>query len=255
MLAFLFIGGWGNVKKQYVGSVGAHRCPACNQVAEWKIYDVEKRATVFFVPVLKYSSKRVVICSHCGAGTDVGAAEIAELSRHPEVPPASNPADGGSNASEEQQYRAAGKRVERDLRKEGGFLARMSGRRTRRQHPELAGWVDLLQRSLGRYGYTNDGEDAVTWGEDFRGVLVLVSADFRDENTSYKICVFRTSREALLYAMAMNNDPISQKGRKLGVYQLATMDRRVYLALGDKVLQPGKFGRWTQAAGSVALPS
>ena len=255
MLAFLFVGGWGNVKKHYVASVGAHCCPACHQVAEWKIYDVDKRATVFFVPVLKYSSQRVVICSHCGAGKDVGAAEIAELSRHPEMPPASRHADGGGNASEEQAYRAAGKRVERDLRKEGGFLARRRSRSTRRQHPELAAWVDLLQRTLVRYGYTSDGEDGVMWGEDFRGVLVLVQADFRDENTSYKICVFRTSREALLYATAMNNDPISQKGRELGLYQLATMDRRVYLALGDQALQPGKFGRWTQAAGSVALPS
>lgn len=65
--------------------MGVHRCPACSKVAEWKFYDVEKRVTVYFVPIFKHSSKRVVICSRCGAGTEASGAEIAELRRHPEA--------------------------------------------------------------------------------------------------------------------------------------------------------------------------
>ena len=53
MFAFLFIGGWGDVKKQLVGNVGQHACPICHEVSRWDIFQIDKRATVYFMPVFK----------------------------------------------------------------------------------------------------------------------------------------------------------------------------------------------------------
>ena len=79
MFASLFIGGWGDVKKQLVGNARQHACPVCHEVSRRDICQIDKRATVYFMPVFTYSSRKVVVCAHCGNGAEVSDLDIASL--------------------------------------------------------------------------------------------------------------------------------------------------------------------------------
>ena len=132
MLAFFFIGGWGNVKKTFAGSVGKLRCPSCNKLTEWKIYDIEKRATAYFIPVWTYASEQVVICSGCGAGTKVTGAEIAELRKRSKTE-ALNLASGVGIRGALEQW--------------------VQGIATRGPNPQLDDWLGRLSATAAGFGY------------------------------------------------------------------------------------------------------
>lgn len=279
MLAFIFVGGWGNVKKRYAGSVGVHRCPMCERATEWQVYEIRKRATVYFVPVWTYGSQKIVMCSACGAGREVSDAEIAELNQH------RNPGDGqqaaGSAASgaaasrpfssgssggfmgwvtkaigealrqEDERWKAEMKHLLAEARKARGPRARARGVRIRRSNPALADWYDRLVSSLASYGYL---EDERIWGEISRGFLIIVSGSFMVGSTLCMVAVFQTPHDAAQYVPVFLDRTHGTVAQEKGWLQVVALDRLMFMAWDRGGLQAGGFGRWMQAVRQTPLP-
>ena len=73
----MFIFGWdGNCK--ILGSIGLSECDNCNNVSEWQIIESCKRATLYFVPVIKWNKKYLCVCSVCSYGYDLETREKAQ---------------------------------------------------------------------------------------------------------------------------------------------------------------------------------
>ena len=229
MLAFPFIGGWGNVKKSYAGSVGQLRCPSCNQVSEWKIYDIEKRATAFFIPVLTYASERVVICSGCGAGSKVTNVEIAELRKRSKVEALSAAGGFGVRGALEQW---------------------VEGLSMRGPNPELDDWLDRLAATAAGVGYA---ETRRRRGGRLYRVPVLATAEFRMGSTRLATRLLASEEEASILESRM--EAVKSAAIRDGRLQAIAHGRQVSTGSDPQRLPEGSLGRWAAAASSVSPTS
>jgi len=229
MLGFIFIGGWGNVKKSYAGSVGQLRCPSCNQVREWKIYDVEKRATAYFIPVWTYASERVVICSGCGAGSKVTNVEIAELRKRSKV----------------EALNAAG-----GLGVRGALEQWVEGFSMRGPNPELDDWLNRLVGTAAGVGYA---ETRRRRGGRLYRVPVLATGEFRMGSTRLTTRLLASEEEAAILESRM--DAVKSVAIRDGRFQAIAHGRQVSTAADPQRLPEGSMGRWVATASAVGLTS
>ena len=230
MIGFVFIGGWGNVRKKLVRSLGELPCPNCSRVTTWNVYDIEKRASVFFVPVMKYASQRVVVCSGCGAGAEVTDAEIAQLQ-------AQRQADATRQRIPENVPGKAPERAESVV--------------SVPVDPQLADWLDRLSDYLAKHDYAETRRDL---GEEVDGIRVPAIAGFTAGGSGYSIYLLETPQGAKSLESGLLANPDAAESMKRGMLKTTVFDRRVFIAFNPGGLPPGSFGRWTQAAGQLKPP-
>ena len=270
MFAILFIGGWGDVKKQLVGNVGLHTCPVCHEISRWDICQVDKRATVYFVPVWKYSSRKVVVCSHCGNGAEVSDLDIANLraqgqaavpgspgpQRSAPVSPVAPPVPAAQPLPTPRPPVQPAARPASSARPapRPGAPARPApqfGLVPRGTDPALAKWVRTLQGILVRTGYVVRD---VRWGEEPYGVPCRVSMAFVQNGTSYLISAHKTTKLAERYALALEDDPSIQQATQAGTHLMKVMEKRVLRVHDARGVDAGMLERWVKTVGWYPLP-
>jgi hypothetical protein len=270
MLGFIFIGGWGDVKKRLVGTVGLHTCPVCHEVSRWDIFQIDKRATVYFMPVFKYSSRKVVVCSHCGNGAEVSELDIANLRAQGQtaVPGSAAPRSAAPAAPAPQPALPArpGPPPRPPLQSapppgRPGRPAPQPGAPSRPApqfgvappgtDPALAKWVLTLQGILVKTGYVVQD---VRWGEQPYGVQCRVSAAFLLNGTSYLISAHKTTKLAERYAQALEDDPSIQQAAQAGTHLMRVMEKRVLRVHDARGVDAGMLERWVKTVGWYPLP-
>ncbi len=60
--------GWGKVTRKILRYMGIHTCSHCGNTQEWNLVKVRTWFTLFFVPVIPYSTKYVAMCPVCQWG-------------------------------------------------------------------------------------------------------------------------------------------------------------------------------------------
>ena len=72
-------------KREFAGYFGS-RCPACDRDSLFGLVHETARATLYFVPIFKYSDKTKAICARCGATTKLRKESfpIVDANRIPE---------------------------------------------------------------------------------------------------------------------------------------------------------------------------
>lgn len=63
---FFFIIGFGKQTIDDLGTAGVRRCPNCGNTREWRNLRVRSWVTLFFIPVIPYSTRTVTRCPICG---------------------------------------------------------------------------------------------------------------------------------------------------------------------------------------------
>ena len=250
MFAFIFIGGWGDVKKQPIGNVGLHTCPVCHEVSRWDVFQIDKRATVYFMPVFKYSSRKIAVCSHCGNGAEVSDLDIANLRAQGQtaVPgsPAPLPATPAAPAPRPAPPVRPAPRPGAPPQPAPQFGAAPPG-----TDPALAKWVRTLQGILVKTGYVVQD---VRWGEQPYGVQCRVSAAFLLNGTSYLISAHKTAKLASQYGRALEDDPSVQQATQAGTHLMRVMEKRVLRVHDARGVDAGMLERWVKTVGWYPLP-
>jgi len=68
-----FLFGFGHVTRRDVGAVSCRKCGFCGGEGLWTLCILRTWFTVFFIPVIPYSTRYAIVCQNCGG--------IAEISR------------------------------------------------------------------------------------------------------------------------------------------------------------------------------
>ena len=77
----MIIFGWGYVTEKDYGPTMAVRCPNCNNDAWWHLYLYRKWFTLFFIPVIPYESKHVLLCKVCSSGVELKREQVEQGQR------------------------------------------------------------------------------------------------------------------------------------------------------------------------------
>lgn len=82
----MFIASWGDNSKK-IADAGIDECNNCNNYSIWEVHEVSKKASVFFVPVVKFKKKTFLVCTVCNAGYELNDEEKKNiLKRTVEIP-------------------------------------------------------------------------------------------------------------------------------------------------------------------------
>ena len=65
--------------------MGNDICPACGQRTQFRLKRLQQRATVFYIPVMSVTQKRMLVCDRCGAGWEKNRQEYNEMVRQQEA--------------------------------------------------------------------------------------------------------------------------------------------------------------------------
>jgi pyruvate-formate lyase-activating enzyme len=66
----LFIFGWGGQSK-VLGDGYTLMCPNCHNARSWRVVKTNKKVSLFFVPVVKWDAKYLMVCPVCSAGFEL----------------------------------------------------------------------------------------------------------------------------------------------------------------------------------------
>jgi hypothetical protein len=266
MLGFIFIGGWGNVKKQLVGNVGLHTCPVCRQLTRWDVFQIDKRATVYFVPVYTYASQKVVVCSNCHNGAEVTDLDIATLRSQQQ---ATAPAGGATGALSPQPagFRPAAAPPVRAVPPVAPPLHQAAPAGPARapapvQQAHIAApprgtdrhlveWLRSLQGIVQKYGWTLQD---VRWAEGPYGVPTLLTATFLQTGTTYVISVHKTEQLAQRYGAALQGDPSVRQATQAGTHLVRVVERRVLRVHDARGVGAQQLETWARTVGWYPLP-
>lgn len=257
MLGFIFIGGWGNVKKQLVGSAGMHTCPVCHQLTRWDVYKIDKRATVYFVPVYTYASEKVVLCSNCHNGSEATDLEIANLRAQGEAAPAAAPT---APAPARPAYRPAPPPAAAPTHQAdpaGPPLAPppVQPAQIAPAPPgadrHLVAWLRTVRTMLLKYGYF--AQD-VRWYEKPYDVPCELSATFLQNGTTYVVSLHRKEEFAQKYAAALEADPAVRQATAGGTHLLRVVQKRVLRVHDARGVNAGQLEAWEKTVGWYPLP-
>lgn len=72
----MIIFGWGHVTKKHYGPTMALKCPNCNNDTWLQLYRYRKWFTLFFIPVIPYSSTHFLSCTVCSQGVELDGEQI-----------------------------------------------------------------------------------------------------------------------------------------------------------------------------------
>ena len=65
--------------------MGNDICPACGQRTQFRLKRLQQRATVFYIPVMSVTQKRMLVCDRCGAGWEKSRQEYNEMVKQQEA--------------------------------------------------------------------------------------------------------------------------------------------------------------------------
>lgn len=81
MTAFFFFFLLGNRRTvKDVGPVGTQTCSHCHNETVWRLSTVTSWITLFFIPVIPYSTKHFASCPICGMSTSLSGARLEQVS-------------------------------------------------------------------------------------------------------------------------------------------------------------------------------
>jgi hypothetical protein len=72
----MIIFGWGKVTHKDYGATMATKCPNCNNDTWLLLSRYRKWFTLFFIPVIPYSSRHLLLCEVCSQGLELKGAKI-----------------------------------------------------------------------------------------------------------------------------------------------------------------------------------
>jgi hypothetical protein len=72
----MIIFGWGKVTHNNYGPTMATKCPNCNNDTWLQLRRYRKWFTLFFIPVIPYSSKHLLLCEVCSQGLELKGEKI-----------------------------------------------------------------------------------------------------------------------------------------------------------------------------------
>jgi hypothetical protein len=72
----MIIFGWGRVANKKYGATVVTKCPNCNNDTWLQLYRHRKWFTLFFIPVIPYSSKHLLLCEVCSQGVELKGEKI-----------------------------------------------------------------------------------------------------------------------------------------------------------------------------------
>lgn len=75
----MIIYGWGRQTRRTLGIVGTTQCSHCNTTSDFHLVQRRTWFTLFFIPVIPYSSKYLVLCSRCEWGWQPTESEVLQL--------------------------------------------------------------------------------------------------------------------------------------------------------------------------------
>lgn len=67
----MIIFGWGKRTVKHHGDTLPMTCRNCNNKVFYKLVEIKTWFTLFFIPVIPYSSKKVLMCDVCKSGMDL----------------------------------------------------------------------------------------------------------------------------------------------------------------------------------------
>lgn len=73
----MLIFGWGGDVKD-LGAGPVVNCPNCKNTTRWRVIRQQKKATLYFVPVAKWSARYFVLCPTCSHGVQLETREKAQ---------------------------------------------------------------------------------------------------------------------------------------------------------------------------------
>ena len=62
--------GFGKRTVKYLGSAGIQVCPNCGNQREWSHLRIRTWFTLFFIPIIPYSTRTVALCPVCNYGVN-----------------------------------------------------------------------------------------------------------------------------------------------------------------------------------------
>lgn len=74
-----FIFGWGHQSVKNHGPVKVFHCEHCNNEKLWILHSKKTWFTLFFIPVIPYSSDHILFCPICQHGVKLGTEKFKEL--------------------------------------------------------------------------------------------------------------------------------------------------------------------------------
>lgn len=74
-----FVFGWGKQTVKNHGPVFRSRCDRCNNEDLWQLYTRRTWITLFFIPVIPYSTEHLVVCPVCSYGAVITREKYEEL--------------------------------------------------------------------------------------------------------------------------------------------------------------------------------
>lgn len=103
----MIIFGWGRRSVNHIGPALKHKCPRCNNEDIWNLYVARTWFTLFFIPVIPYSTKRLLLCPICESGMELSSEKYNELE-----PIAKNIKDLAEGKITEQEFDRRAKQIE-----------------------------------------------------------------------------------------------------------------------------------------------
>lgn len=73
-----FVFGWGRQTVKRHGAVGIFHCQHCNNDKHWVLFSRKTWFTLFFIPVIPYSSEHLMICPICNHGVKLDRVKFEE---------------------------------------------------------------------------------------------------------------------------------------------------------------------------------
>ncbi len=78
--------GWGRRTIRVLGFTAAQPCANCRNTSQWKVVQVRRWFTLFFIPVIPYESRYFAMCPVCSRGIQVDAQAAQSLTAGGAVP-------------------------------------------------------------------------------------------------------------------------------------------------------------------------
>ncbi|MFC1753210.1 zinc ribbon domain-containing protein [Thermoproteota archaeon] len=75
----MLIFGWGKTTKKDFGDTLPTTCPVCKEKTFLSYLRVKTWFTLFFIPVIPYSSKHYLLCGRCGNGKEIEYDNVDEI--------------------------------------------------------------------------------------------------------------------------------------------------------------------------------
>lgn len=71
----MIIFGFGDRKTKLLGSIGTMDCPRCGNSSEWPIHQQRSYFSLFFIPLIPYSTRYLLSCPVCRETREISAQE------------------------------------------------------------------------------------------------------------------------------------------------------------------------------------